>query len=98
VRLFEPNHAERYLKLPCACMSPNRRRLDQLDRLITRFQPDVVIDVILNACHAYNVESYKIREHVKGQHGLPFLKIETDYMESDVKQLRTRVEALFETR
>ena len=79
-------------------MSPNRRRLDQLDRLITRFQPDVVIDVILNACHAYNVESYKIGEHVKGQHGLPFLKIETDYTESDVKQLRTRVEALFETR
>ena len=88
--------AGRYLKLPCACMSPNTRRLTQLDALIERFQPDCVIDVILHACHGYNVESYRIREHVKSK-GLGFLKIETDYADGDVKQIRTRVEALFET-
>jgi len=88
--------ADRYLKLPCACMSPNTRRLNQLDALIERFRPDCVIDVILHACHGYNVESYKVREHVKSK-GLGFLKVETDYADGDVKQIRTRVEALFET-
>jgi benzoyl-CoA reductase/2-hydroxyglutaryl-CoA dehydratase subunit BcrC/BadD/HgdB len=88
--------AERYLKLPCSCMSPNARRLKQLDKLIARFKPDVVVDVILHACHSYNVESYKVEEHVKNMHKLPFLKIETDYSEGDVHQIRTRVDALFE--
>ena len=88
--------AERYLKLSCSCMSPNTRRLDQLDRLIKRFKPDAVIDVILHACHSYNVESYKVGGHVKTRHNLPFLKIETDYSDGDVRQIRTRVEAMFE--
>jgi benzoyl-CoA reductase/2-hydroxyglutaryl-CoA dehydratase subunit BcrC/BadD/HgdB len=88
--------AERYLKLPCSCMSPNRRRLDQLDVLIGRFRPDAVVDVVLHACHAYNVESYKVKEHIRSRHNLPFLKIETDYSDGDVRQIRTRVEAMFE--
>jgi benzoyl-CoA reductase/2-hydroxyglutaryl-CoA dehydratase subunit BcrC/BadD/HgdB len=89
--------ARRYLKLPCSCMTPNLRRLRELDGLVDRFQPDVVIDVVLHACHSYNVESYKIMNHVKDRHGLPFLKIETDYSDGDVEQIRTRVEALFDS-
>lgn len=89
--------AQRYLNLPCSCMTPNSRRLAELDRMIATFSPDVVIDVVLHACHSYNIESQKIRNHVNQTHGLPFLKIETDYSQSDVGQLRTRVEALFET-
>lgn len=89
--------ARRYLKLPCSCMTPNLRRLRELDGLIDRFKPDVVIDVILHACHSYNVESYKIMNHVKDRHGLPFLKIETDYSDGDIEQIRTRVEALFDS-
>jgi benzoyl-CoA reductase/2-hydroxyglutaryl-CoA dehydratase subunit BcrC/BadD/HgdB len=88
--------ARRYLDLPCSCMTPNSRRLTELDKLIGRFQPDVVIDVVLHACHSYNIESHKIKEHVKRKYGLPFLKIETDYSQSDVGQIRTRVEALLE--
>ena len=88
--------AEKYLRLPCSCMTPNTNRLSELDRLIGMFKPHTVIDVILHACHTYNVESYRIGEHVKSRHGLPFLKIETDYSTSDVEQIRTRVEAVFE--
>jgi benzoyl-CoA reductase/2-hydroxyglutaryl-CoA dehydratase subunit BcrC/BadD/HgdB len=88
--------SRRYLDLPCSCMTPNSRRLAELDRMINRFKPDVVIDVVLHACHSYNVESHKIKEHVTGKHKMPFLKIETDYSQSDVGQIRTRVEALFE--
>ncbi|OPY88380.1 MAG: R-phenyllactate dehydratase beta subunit [Syntrophus sp. PtaU1.Bin208] len=89
--------AESTLSIPCSCMTPNRRRLDLLDQMIARFQPDVVIDVVLHACHSYNVESYKIRNHIQERHGLPCLKIETDYSKGDVEQIRTRVEALFES-
>ena len=90
--------AKRYLEIPCSCMTPNTRRLEELDKMIDRFKPDVIIEVILHACHSYNVESHKIREHAKRRYGLPYLKIETDYSEGDIEQIRTRVEALFETR
>lgn len=88
--------SRRYLDLPCSCMTPNNRRLTELDRMIERFKPDVVVDVVLHACHSYNIESHKIKEHVINKHKMPFLKIETDYSQSDVGQIRTRVEALLE--
>jgi|WetSurMetagenome_2_1015567.scaffolds.fasta_scaffold00023_74 benzoyl-CoA reductase/2-hydroxyglutaryl-CoA dehydratase subunit BcrC/BadD/HgdB len=89
--------AERYLKVPCSCMSPNNMRLSDMDRLVKRFRPDAVIDVVLQACHSYNVESHKIGKHVQEVHGLPFLKIVTDYSQSDMGQISTRVEALLES-
>jgi benzoyl-CoA reductase/2-hydroxyglutaryl-CoA dehydratase subunit BcrC/BadD/HgdB len=89
--------AERYLKLPCSCMTPNTHRLQELDKIIERFKPDAIIEVVLHACHSYNVETHKIREHAKNTHGLPYLKIETDYSEGDIEQIRTRVEALFDS-
>ncbi len=88
--------AERYLKIPCSCMTPNHRRLTEMDRLIDKFKPDAVVDVVLQACHSYNIESVKVGRHVQEKHGLPFLKIVTDYSQSDVGQIHTRVEALLE--
>ncbi len=77
-------------------MTPNSRRLSEPDQMIERFKPDVVIDVVLHPCHSCNIESHKIKEHVTGKHKMPFFKIETDYSQSDVGQIRTRAEALFE--
>lgn len=88
--------SERYLKIPCSCMTPNGRRLTEMTRMIEEFKVDAVIDVVLQACHSYNIESYKVGEHVQKNHGLPFLKLVTDFSQSDVGQLRTRVEALLE--
>ena len=88
--------AERYLKIPCSCMTPNTRRLTELDRLIDAFKPDAVVDVVLQACHGYAVESFKVGKHIQERHGLPFLSIVTDYSPSDVGQIRTRVGALLE--
>jgi benzoyl-CoA reductase/2-hydroxyglutaryl-CoA dehydratase subunit BcrC/BadD/HgdB len=68
-----------------------------MDGIIEKFKPDVVIDFILHACHTYNVESYKVGEHVKNRHGLPFLKVVSDYSEGDVEQIRTRVQAVLES-
>ena len=67
-----------------------------MDKWIERFKPNVIIDVVLHACHGYNVESHKVMKHVT-EKNIPFLKIETDYSATDVGQIRTRVEALFET-
>jgi benzoyl-CoA reductase/2-hydroxyglutaryl-CoA dehydratase subunit BcrC/BadD/HgdB len=89
--------AERYLKIPCSCMTPNTRRLTEISRMIDTFKPDAVVDLVLQACHAFNIESYKVGEHAQKNHNLPFLKIVTDFSQSDVGQIRTRVEALLES-
>lgn len=88
--------AKKYLEIPCACMTPNKRRLSALSQMIDKFKPDAVVDFVLTACHSYNVESYKVGRHVSDCHGLPFLKIESDYSDNDEGQIRTKVEALFE--
>ncbi|MCP4134299.1 MAG: 2-hydroxyacyl-CoA dehydratase, partial [bacterium] len=91
--------AERYLRIPCSCMTPNDKRLTQIDAMIDQFKPDVIIDLILHACHSYNIESFKIGEHVKNNYdNISFLKIETDYSDSDVEQIRTRVETVLNIR
>jgi benzoyl-CoA reductase/2-hydroxyglutaryl-CoA dehydratase subunit BcrC/BadD/HgdB len=88
--------ARKYLNLPCSCMTPNDRRLAHIDNLIEKYKIDAVIDVVLHACHSYNIESHRVGEHIKKRHNLPFLKIVTDYSKGDIEQIRTRVEALFE--
>ena len=88
--------AKRYLDIPCSCMTPNNRRLDEITKLIEKFKPDAVIDVILQACHSYNIESIKVEKHVREKHSIPFLKIVTDYSAEDSGQLATRIGALIE--
>ena len=88
--------AKHYLQIPCSCMTPNTHRLDGIDWLIDRFRPDAVVYLILQACHSYNVESHKVGEHIQRKHGIPFLKIETDFTRGDEGQIRTRIEALME--
>jgi benzoyl-CoA reductase/2-hydroxyglutaryl-CoA dehydratase subunit BcrC/BadD/HgdB len=88
--------ARAYLAIPCSCMSPNKNRFDALERLRVQYQPDVMVDVVLQACHTYNIESYRVKQWAEKQ-GLGFLKIETDYSDSDLERIRTRVEALYES-
>ncbi len=88
--------SEKYLKIPCSCMTPNNRRLEEIDKMIAEFKPDAVIDFVLHACHSYNIESHKVGEHVKNR-GIQFMKIVSDYSDSDNEQIKTRVEALFES-
>ena len=57
--------ARKYLNIGCSCMSPNKNRLDLLDELIDDFQVDGVVDLVLRACHTYNVETALIKKLVK---------------------------------
>ena len=88
--------ARRYLNIGCSCMTPNPNRIKRMGRLIDEYQVDAVVDVILQACHTYNVESYKIRRFVTEEKGIPYLSLETDYSTSDVGQLNTRMAAFVE--
>jgi len=87
--------AEAYLEIGCSVFSPNPRRLQMLQELIEEFKVDGIIDVVLQACHTYNIETSSIRNLCK-ENGLPYLAIETDYSKSDSGQLTTRIAAFIE--
>lgn len=88
--------AERYLRIPCSCMSPNQGRFELVERLAREFQADGVIDLTWQGCHTYNIESYSLRKYLQERTAVPFLQIETDYSESDTEQLKVRIEAFLE--
>ena len=89
--------AEKYLSTSCSCMTYNEGRLDLIKRLAEEYKIDGVVDLTWIACHTYNVESFTVRNFVKDELGLPFLQIETDYSDSDVGQIKVRIEAFLET-
>lgn len=88
--------AKKYINIPCSCMSGNNGRVEMINDLIDDYKVDGVIDVVLQACHTFNIESYKIKEFVTKEKNIPFMSIETDYSKSDIEQIRTRFEAFVE--
>ena len=94
----DPIHAmaKRYLKTPCACMTPNTERLEMLLRLVSEYQIDGIVDLTWQCCHAYHIESSSVERLAEQQIGIPFLHIVTDYSPSDTGQLGVRIEAFLE--
>ncbi|WP_300670995.1 double-cubane-cluster-containing anaerobic reductase [Desulfoluna sp.] len=88
--------ADHYLGTPCACMSPNTKRLEFLVSLVDQFHVDAVIDATLQNCHPYTVEHTRLAETLEGQCGIPVLHVNTGYSPSDTEQIRIRVEAFLE--
>ncbi|ADO76286.1 double-cubane-cluster-containing anaerobic reductase [Halanaerobium praevalens] len=87
--------AEKYLNTPCSCMSPNDNRVDLINRLVSEYEVDGVVDMVLQACHTYNVETKRIKDELKGSN-TAYINIETDYSQSDTGQLETRLTAFLE--
>lgn len=87
---------DKYLAIGCSCISPNDQRLQLLSQMVEEYQADGVVDVILQACHTYAVESLAIKRHVRQRHDIPYIAIETDYSTADLGQLSTRVAAFIE--
>lgn len=88
--------AEKYLNIPCSIMNPNPDREKLLENLIFDYKIDGVVEVILQACHTYAIESYNIKKLVSKQLETPYIAIETDYSQSDFGQLKIRLEAFLE--
>lgn len=95
---IEPYDAltRKYLNVACSCMSPNDKRIDLLDRLVDDYKADGVIDIILQACHTYNVETLRIKNFINDKKDRPYMSVETDYSQSDIGQLKTRISAFVE--
>ena len=87
--------SDSYLGINCSIMTPNDGRLENTKKMIEKYKVDGVIDVVLQACHTFNVESYKTREMVE-ELGVPYLKLETDYSTTDSGQIETRIAAFIE--
>lgn len=88
--------AKRYLDIGCSVMTPNPNRLELLGRLIDEYKVDGVVEMTLQACHTYNVESFGIRRFVNEEKKLPYINVETDYSQADIGQLNTRITAFIE--
>ena len=88
--------AEKYISIPCSVMSPNTDREDLLKRLIDEYQVDGVVEVILQACHTYSVETHMIKRVVTKEKDVPYMSLETDYSIGDTGQIKTRIEAFIE--
>ena len=88
--------AKKYLNINCSVMSPNNSRMQYIDEMIDEYQVDGVIEIILQACHTYNIESHYVKQTVTNK-GKSYLMIETDYSQADKGQILTRLEAFLET-
>ncbi|MBO0469569.1 2-hydroxyacyl-CoA dehydratase [Enterococcus sp. DIV0242_7C1] len=88
--------AEKYIDIGCACMSNNTSRFDLLDRMIDEYQVDGVLDMVLQSCHPYSIESLKVRRFCQEEKNVPYLYLETDYSTADIEQINTRVAAFIE--
>lgn len=88
--------ARRYLNIGCSVMTPNPNRLELLGRLIDEYRVDGVVEMTLQACHTYNIETNTIRRYVTTEKKIPYMSVETDYSQQDIGQLNTRITAFLE--
>ncbi len=86
---------DRYMRIDCACFTPNTERLDNIAGMAGDLKVDGVIHYGLSFCQPYAMEAFKVEKARKAA-GIPMLSIETDYRMEDVEQLKTRVEAFVE--
>lgn len=82
---------------PCTCptFTDNLRRIYRIRQLIRDYRIQGVIYHVLRGCLVYDYE-YRQLEEEMGKLGIPVIRVETDYNDEDVEQLRIRVEAFIE--
>ena len=88
--------AERYLKINCSVMTPNKGRFGDLKHLVADYRVDGVVEVVLQECHTFVVEAWHTKTTVYEELGLPYLRIDTDFSQSDRGQIETRLGAFIE--
>ncbi len=86
---------DRYLAIDCAVFTPNPTRPAHALEVARSTRADGVIHYALQFCTPYQMEAPRFEREVEGG-GVPVLRLDTDYSQEDVGQLRTRVEAFVE--
>lgn len=87
--------SDRYLAVNCSVMTPNDARIDNTAAMARAYRADGVVEVVLQACHTFNVESSRVQRRME-EEGIPYLKLETDYSAGDGGQVGTRLAAFIE--
>ena len=88
--------AERYLKINCSVMTPNTSRFDDIRELAHEYQVDGVIEIVLHGCHTFAVEAWNVMNLVQNELNMPYLRLDTDFSQSDKGQIETRLGAFIE--
>jgi benzoyl-CoA reductase/2-hydroxyglutaryl-CoA dehydratase subunit BcrC/BadD/HgdB len=86
---------DRYMKIDCACFTPNNERLEHVLEMARDLKVDGVIHYALQFCHPYGIESFRLERALK-EADIPVLKIETDYSNEDTEIIKNRIEAFVE--
>lgn len=86
----------RSLEIDCACFTPNRARIDKILAKAREYRVDGVIHYALQSCDPFTIEGFRVEKSLK-ENGIPAMRLETDYSQEDAGQLKTRIEAFFET-
>lgn len=88
--------ASRYTK-PCTCpvFVDNSQRIYRMKQMIKEHQIQGIIYHVLRGCLVYDYE-YQMMEEEMGKLDVPIIRVESDYNEEDVEQLRIRIEAFIE--
>jgi benzoyl-CoA reductase/2-hydroxyglutaryl-CoA dehydratase subunit BcrC/BadD/HgdB len=86
---------DRYLRIDCACFTPNDERMDNVTAMAGAQNADGVIQYSLMFCQPYEHEAIKLGKRLDSEE-IPSLAIATDYSMEDIEQLKTRVEAFVE--
>jgi benzoyl-CoA reductase/2-hydroxyglutaryl-CoA dehydratase subunit BcrC/BadD/HgdB len=86
---------DRYLAIDCAIFTPNPSRVEHVLEMVRQTGAHGVIHYSLQFCSPYLIESGPVERRLEHE-GVPTLRIETDYSQEDVGQIRTRVEAFIE--
>ena len=87
--------ADRYLQIGCSVMTPDTNRYELLSQSVEEFKVDGVVEMTLQACHTYAIETSQIRKLMQDK-DIPFISVETDYSTADLAQLKTRLGAFIE--
>lgn len=86
---------ERYFQIDCAIFTPNPDRLQHIEDMAKAYRADGVIHYALQFCQPYTIESYAVEQKLKSK-GVPVMRLETDYSQEDIGQLKVRVETFIE--
>ena len=88
--------AEKYLRVNCSVMSPNPGRIEALEEMLSDYQVDGVIEIVLQACHTFAIESDRVKNFLTTEKNIAYLCLETDYSQTDTGQISTRISAFLE--
>jgi len=88
--------AERYMyPCTCPCFTPNQEREETIVNRCREYKAEGVVFHVLRGCHLNSLDATRIELRLKKER-IPMLKIESEYDEGDVEQIRTRIEAFIE--